>query len=107
MPAIEHRSTHSGRRTLDFFTRDLTARDVATALVGLAAMIAAFGWTINSPGKQIRALDTRVTQAEHRIDTLAEQQRFTNYMLCVNARRTDPASAPPDCTPIIDARNHR
>lgn len=79
----------------------VSAKDI---LVGLLAILAALGFTVNTPGKKLDALDVRVTHSERRIDTLAEAQRFTNYMLCVNARRTDPASAPTDCTPIIEAR---
>lgn len=82
----------------------MTLRDFVIAVL---AILAALGWSINTPGKRIDALDVRVTRTERRTDTLAEAQRFTNYMLCVNARRNDPASAPPDCVPIIEARRHK
>lgn len=106
MTKDEHR-----RRLTAFFTKDVTIKDIVFAVAGL---VAALGFSINSPNKRIDALvvnlagaTTRIDHAERRIDTLAEAQRFTNYMLCVNARRTDPASAPPDCVPIIEARSHR
>lgn len=99
------------KRLWHYLRSDLKLRDV---LVAIAAVILALGFTFTTPRSQIRqlraadsALDRRVTANEKEIAGLREQQRFTNYMLCVNARRTDPASAPPDCIPLIDARKPR
>lgn len=49
-------------------------------------------------------LEPRVIALEHRVDSLAGDLKFTNYMLCVQQRRTDPAAVPPDCAPIFQAR---
>lgn len=88
-------------RARAFLTKDLSAKDV---ILFLFAAIIALGWRFSSPSSRIAALEVRVLAAEKEISALAEGQRFTNYMLCVNARRTDPASAPPDCAPIIEER---
>lgn len=98
-PRSERRS-----RTRELFARTMTLRDV---LLAILATIAALGWTITSPGRRIAMVETRVTAAEKDIGTLSEAQRFTNYMLCMNARRTDPASAPPGCDPIIESWRHK
>lgn len=88
-------------RALTILSRPLTLKDLVLGLVGI---LVALGWTVTTPGKRIDKLEARVTHVEKTVDTLSEQQRFTNYMLCVNARRTDPASVPPDCAPVIEAR---
>lgn len=79
----------------EWLTRDVKPKD---AVLFILAALAALGFT--NPIRRITALETRVSGLE-------EAQRFTNYMLCVNARRTDPASAPPDCAPLIEARTPR
>lgn len=76
-------------------------------LLAILAILAGLGVSILTPGMRLTKLELRAERVDRRIDTLAEQQRFTNYMLCVNARRTDPASAPPDCSPIIESRRPR
>jgi hypothetical protein len=79
--------------------RFLVPKDALTVLAILAALIAALGFSLNSPSKRIDALDVRLSRVEQRFDTIAEQQRFTNYMLCVMTRKNDPASVPPGCPP--------
>lgn len=100
-PPYTPESDRRRRRMPDWLTKDIKPRDVG---LGILAILVALGWTFTSPNRRIAAVEARVTANEKAISTLAEQQRFTNYMLCVNARRTDPASAPPDCAPIIEAR---
>jgi hypothetical protein len=89
-------------------SRKLTVKDLMTGLVAIAAVIGALGWSFSSPQKQISMLSVataarfdstnhRVGANEHRLETLEEQQRFSNYMLCVLVRRSDPAAVPPDC----------
>lgn len=75
--------------------------------LGVLAILAALGWTITSPGRRLDKLDTRMARTESRVDTLFDQQRFTNYLLCVQIRRTDPLAVPPDCAPIIESRKGR
>lgn len=78
-----------------WMTRDISLRDVILFVI---AALAALG--LSNPIKRIGAL-------EQRVDGIEEQQRFTNYLLCVQIRRTDPSLAPKDCTPIIDERRAR
>lgn len=103
-PSYDPSSQRRRDRARAFFSKPVGWKHVGMFII---ACLAALGWTINTPGKRLDALDARVLRTEKRIDTLAEQQRFTNYMLCVNARRTDPASVPPDCAPVIEARTHK
>lgn len=46
-------------------------------------------------------VDQRVANVEHRVDAIEKQMELTNYILCVNARRNDPASAPPRCSIVL------
>lgn len=85
--------------------RDVHLRDIGTILVAIAALIGALGFVVTSPGKQIEAINVRVTRVELRADSAAEQQRFANYMLCVLIRRSDPAAVPPGCAPITGPRS--
>lgn len=82
--------------------RFLVPKDALTVVAIAAAIIAALGFSLNSPSKRIDALDIRLTRVELRADSAAEAQRFANYMLCVLIRKTDPASVPPGCPPTTE-----
>lgn len=77
-------------------------KDALTVAAIVAAIIAALGFSLNSPSKRIDALDVRLSRVEQRADSAAEAQRFANYMLCVLIRKTDPASVPPGCPPTTE-----
>lgn len=87
---------------------------IVGALTILTAAAGALGFHTSSPGKSLDAVSVRVdsnvariTRMERRVDTLATQQTFTNYLLCVQMRTTNPALLPPDCAPIFQARGSR
>lgn len=118
-PATVRRSLFKrlDRRSADHgaLHRALTASEMIMALVGLmglgAGALAAIGWRSTSPASALAAIGNRVdtnsgriTHLERRVDTLETQQSFTNYLLCVQLRRTDPAAVPPDCAPIFQSR---
>lgn len=90
-------ATSERSRLLRFFI----PKDAITLIALIAAIIAALGFSMNSPGRRIDALDVRVTRVELRADSSAENQRFANYMLCVLIRKSDPASVPPGCPPTV------
>jgi hypothetical protein len=81
----------------------VSIRDLVYLAAIIGAILVALGWRWDTPGQSIRALEGRVTVTEKRIDTLSSQQRFTNYLLCTQFRRTDAASTPPACTRVFDS----
>jgi hypothetical protein len=91
-------------RALALLTQDLKPRDV---ILAMAAIVVALGWTFNSPGKRLAAVEARITKNEKSIDALTEQLRFTNYLQCVQLRRSDPAAVPPGCAPVIESGSPR
>lgn len=86
-------SPTAGSRWPRWLTRDVSFKDVVLFVI---AALMALGFT--NPMRRIAALETKVSGLE-------ENQRFTNYLLCVQFRRNDPAAIPPDCAPVFEARN--
>ncbi len=80
------------RRVPEWMTRDLSLKDLV--LLALA-ILGAYGFV--NPLRRISVLEVKVSGLE-------ESQRFTNYLLCVQIRRTDPAAVPPGCDPILAAK---
>lgn len=79
-------------RLLAWLGRDLKPTDI---IIAILALLGAFGFV--NPIRRISALETRVSGLE-------ESQRFTNYLLCVQIRRNDPAGVPPGCAPVLDSK---
>lgn len=75
-----------------WLTRDVSPKDVVLFII---AALMALGFS--NPIRRIAALETRVGGLE-------ESQRFTNYLLCTQLRRTDPAATPSDCVPVFESR---
>ncbi len=78
--------------------QSVSLSEFLTALALLSALLSALGWRYYSPA----LIESRVTAVEHRVDTLSSDLKFTNYLQCVQLRKTDPMSLPPGCAPIIE-----
>ena len=118
----EHEAPHGVPRRSLFRRRDESglggvvgaAKAFASIVVALGLIIAgaaAFGFGSTTPSRTLEAMgrrldghDAQISRLEHRVDTLSARQGFTNYLLCVQMRMTNPAMLPPDCAPIIEGR---
>ncbi|MCU1384987.1 MAG: hypothetical protein JWL71_3684 [Acidobacteria bacterium] len=82
---------------------------LALAVIALVSVaMNTFGLRLWGAPQDMQLLTTRVvkletTQADvmQRLQTVEESVRMSSYILCVSARRNDPASAPPGCTPVL------
>lgn len=86
--------------------RRVTLSDVIAAIALLGMVLSVIGWRAYSPQQlagQISAEAIARVALERRVDSLANQQQFTNYMLCVLVRRTDPLAVPATCSPVSKA----
>lgn len=87
--------TSRRRRIPEWLTRDLGLKDVI--LLALA-ILGAYGFV--NPLRRISVLEEKVSGLE-------ENSRFTNYLLCVQIRRNDPAGVPPGCAPVFEERKDK
>jgi hypothetical protein len=109
------------RRPWSTLSRAVTIRELAFAAAAvLATVLGALGFSVGTPRKAVTTLnsridtdssrvtflETRVNNVSARVDTLYQKADFTNYLLCVQIRRTDPASTPPGCDPLIQTWRH-
>lgn len=49
---------------------------------------------------RIRVIQDVIATYGNQLRDLQEGQRFQQYLMCIQLRRTDPAALPPECTPI-------
>lgn len=77
----------------------------------LVSAAAALGFRSDSPKETLERMNhrvdsnvVRITSLERRLGDLENKQNFTNYLLCVQMRTTNPVMLPSDCAPIIQAR---
>jgi hypothetical protein len=85
-----------------FWLRRIKISELLSGLALLGALLSALGWRYYSPERAIAALEARISHNTVRIDSLANGLAFTNYLQCVQLRKTDPSSLPPNCAPIIE-----
>lgn len=78
--------------------RNLKASEILAAMAVIGSVLGAVGYRQYSYAD----LDARINLNARRIDSLSDRLKFTNYMQCVQLRKTDPMSLPPDCTPIME-----
>lgn len=87
---------------LGFLLRRIQPAQLLAFSAMLAGALSLVGWRRFDAASRYEELSTRITRAEARVDSLSNRLRFTNYLQCVQLRKTDPASLPDDCAPIIE-----
>ncbi len=89
---------------------------IGTVITSTIAVMIWLGWTNSSPNQRFAQHDstmranigevrgefmtlknTDVAQLKSRVSNLEEAMDLVSYLLCVQIRRTDPASVPPKC----------
>jgi hypothetical protein len=85
------------------FLRRVSFSETVAALLLIGGGLSVLGWRRVSYDE----LEGRITANTKRIEALESRLTLTNYMLCVQLRKNDPASLPSDCSPIFDARGAR
>lgn len=107
-PNVSHYTADVERPPSGGFLRSLRLADALSVLAFAAALLTALGWRYYSPAHEEleRKLadstqNVRIMENSKRIDDLSARLQFTNYLQCVQLRKTDPVSLPSDCAPII------
>ena len=108
VPIASRYSPDFGAEPSGGFFRSLRFGDALSVLAFAAALLTALGWRYYSPAHEEQerkladsTLNVRVNENSKRIDALSARLEFTNYLQCVQLRKTDPVSLPSDCAPII------
>ena len=86
------------RRAVDrgVLFRRLKPSEILSAVTLVVALVTALGWRFTS----IAEVEARVSTLERQVDSVTAGVRFTNYLLCVQLRRPDPAMLPAGCAPV-------
>lgn len=90
--------------------RRLVVVALVASLVG--GLLVLTGFRLIGPGEDVAQVKAdlkksdsvhtaRETMLVDRVGSLENKMDLTTYILCVSARRYDPASAPPGCTPVV------
>lgn len=112
-PQSDRASDLASDRVPVWWRRPISFGEITAALALLGTLLTSMGWHYLPASRAVdieslaratadTALRRDVERNTHRLDSLANRLEFTNYLQCVQLRKTDPASLPRDCAPIIE-----